>query len=48
MKEIWFNNQKDLVLITMIDRLEFFEKHILLLKGRVKVGEFLISSQFQR
>ena len=34
MKEIRFNNQKDLLLAAMIDRLEFFEKHILLLKGR--------------
>ena len=29
MREIRFDNQKDLVLATMLDRLEFFEKQII-------------------
>ena len=36
MKEIRFNNQKDLVLTTMIDRLEFFEKQIIPLEKEIK------------
>ena len=36
MKEIRFNNQKDLVLKTMIDRLEFFEKQIIPLEREIK------------
>ena len=36
MKEIRFNNQKDLVLTTMMDRLEFFEKQIISLENEIK------------
>ena len=36
MKEIRFNNQKDLVLTTMLDRLEFFEKQIIPLEMEIK------------
>lgn len=36
MNEIGFNNQKDLVLRTMIDRLEFFEKQIFPLEREIK------------
>ena len=36
MKEIRFNNQKDLVLTTMIERLEFFEKQIIPLEMEIK------------
>ena len=36
MREIRFNNQKDLVLTTMLDRLEFFEKQIIPLEGEIK------------
>ena len=36
MKEIRFNNQKDLVLKTMIERLEFFEKQIISLENEIK------------
>ena len=36
MKEIRFNNQKVLVLTTMIDRLEFFEKQIIPLEREIK------------
>jgi transposase len=36
MKEIRFNNRKDLVLTTMMDRLEFFEKQIISLENEIK------------
>ena len=36
MKEIRFNNQKDLVLKTLIERLEFFEKQIISLENEIK------------
>ena len=36
MKEIRFNNQKDIVLTTMIDRLEFFEKQSVSLEVEIK------------
>ena len=36
MREIRFNNQKDLVLTTMLDRLEFFEKQIIPLEMEIK------------
>ena len=36
MKEIRFNNQKNLVLKTMIERLEFFEKQIISLENEIK------------
>ena len=36
MREIRFNNQKDLVLTTMIERLEFFEKQIIPLEREIK------------
>ena len=36
MREIRFNNQKDLVLATMLDRLEFFEKQIISLEMEIK------------
>ena len=36
MKKIRFNNQKDLVLTTMMDRLEFFEKQIISLENEIK------------
>ena len=36
MKEIRFNNQKDLIMKTMIDRLEFFEKQIIQLENEIK------------
>ena len=36
MKEIRFNNRKDLVLKTMMDRLEFFEKQIIPLENEIK------------
>ena len=36
MREIRFNNQKDLVLTTMIERLEFFEKQIIPLEMEIK------------
>ena len=36
MKEIRFNNQKDLIMKTMIERLEFFEKQGVSLEVEIK------------